>query len=307
MRCHTSRWILAAAAATGLAASPACQKSSTEPSANPTNPSANQSISTFGSSAQLLGTSTLAAANHTGSPPSAAGGPSVSVATSPQAATGANNLVSIQSGAPFQTIFLSVNQSAALSRSESSWVIRALIAAPLDALFPSLHAATVQGFLQIDLSTPTTSADVSVAYATSLPSGSFDLQVQVAGANGVAGPVASSHKSVTVPAVEQVGIVFGRLILNPANPTGPGLIVDPVAGATISTSLDGATTTTNGSGAFDLKTNTPTSTGICFTLTIRASGLPTYSSTGWRGNVSTGPVVYIMQPPFPTDPISGGC
>ena len=59
-----------------------------------------------------------------------------------------------------------------------------------------------------------------------------------------------------------VGIVYGKLIINPGNPTGPGLVVEPVAGATVSTSLDSQTTTTNGSGAFDPVTSTPRQGGV---------------------------------------------
>jgi hypothetical protein len=169
-----------------------------------------------------------------------------------------------------------------------------------------LLAAGSQDYLQIDLSTPTTSADVAVSYQSSLPNGGFDLQVQIAGANGVAGPVATIHKTATAPAVEMVGIVFARLALGPI-PTGPGVLVDPVAGATVSTSLDSATTLTNANGAFDLRTNTPTSVGVCFTLRIAAAGLPTYSTTGWSGNKNTGPVSFTLSPPFPAGPINGGC
>ena len=102
-----------------------------------------------------------------------------------------------------------------------------------------------------------------------------------------------------------VGIVYGRLIINPANPTGPGLIVEPVSGATVSTSLDSQTTTTNGGGAFDLVTSKPSVVGACFTLTISAPGHPTYNTAGWSGNKSTGAVVFILMPAFPLAP--GSC
>jgi hypothetical protein len=52
-----------------------------------------------------------------------------------------------------------------------------------------------------------------------------------------------------------------------------------VSGAVVSTSLDSVTTTTDASGAFDLKTNAPKSKGGCntYTLTVTAAGYPTYS------------------------------
>ena len=62
----------------------------------------------------------------------------------------------------------------------------------------------------------------------------------------------------------------------------------PVAGATVSTSLDAQTATTDASGAFTLQTVTTKPVEGCFeyTISVSAPGRPTFSVTGdWGENV----------------------
>ena len=165
--------------------------------------------------------------------------------------------------------------------------------------------------MQIDLTAPVTEASVMVVNSSSMPGGSFDLRVQVAAAGGAAGPVASVRKTISTLAsfIEMTGVVYGNMIVNPANPSGPGLRINRLAGATVSTSLDSKTTTTDANGAFDLLTDTRNGPNLCFTLTITATGYPTYRTDGWIGsNKETGGVIFTLSPAFPTGPINGrGC
>ena len=70
---------------------------------------------------------------------------------------------------------------------------------------------------------------------------------------------------------------------------GPHVTSSRSAGATVSTTLDSATTTTDDAGNFDLTTTLPRSqVRDCrtYTMTITAAGLPTYtvSVRGFSGN-----------------------
>ena len=81
---------------------------------------------------------------------------------------------------------------------------------------------------------------------------------------------------------EVSGQVFATFDVNPSGPVG---YRNPVVGATVSSSLDSVTTTTDGEGRFRLVTQTPRKNNQCFTLTIRGAGLPTYSVNGdWGGS-----------------------
>ena len=78
--------------------------------------------------------------------------------------------------------------------------------------------------------------------------------------------------------------------------TGHGGHVLPrtgLAGATVSTTLDSATATTDGAGNFDLTTTIPRSKideCLTYTITITAAGLPTYTvnTRGFSGNEHAG-------------------
>jgi hypothetical protein len=86
--------------------------------------------------------------------------------------------------------------------------------------------------------------------------------------------------------IEIRGQIWGRVYRGQQNPAGPlaaDTYVDPVAGAVISTSLDSATATSDGSGNFVLRT-TRGSGGQAFQLRISAAGYPTYDRSGcWGG------------------------
>jgi hypothetical protein len=89
--------------------------------------------------------------------------------------------------------------------------------------------------------------------------------------------------------------------------------LNPVSGATVSTSLDGATTSTDTAGNFDLTTTIPRSKiGDCmtYTLAITAAGHPNYSInvSGFSGNEQPGTEhrqLFALSPPTPN--FMGGC
>jgi hypothetical protein len=111
---------------------------------------------------------------------------------------------------------------------------------------------------------------------------------------GVFGP--SDTSTVTIE-----GQVY-RTCVNSSTTAGPCTNVDPVAGATVSTSLDSATATTDTSGQFNLVTKTgPAKDYGCksYTLTITATGHPTYSLTGIWGSNPKGQV-FTLSPPAPS-------
>jgi hypothetical protein len=96
------------------------------------------------------------------------------------------------------------------------------------------------------------------------------------------------------------GEVYATFGPNPANPTGPGLYGPPVAGATVTTTLDGGlTTTTDGSGRFALITRTPQGGCRLSTLTIVAAGHPTYSLSGRWQSTASQPLRFTLSPPGP--------
>jgi hypothetical protein len=233
--------------------------------------------------------------SHTGAPPAAAGGPSATVTSSPEAIIGGQNLLTVQASAPVQTVYLSVVSSAAVTSAKAipllSPLIRALVA-------PVMAATPPTGFMQFTLSSPATVIPVAVHYPMTLPTGSFTFGVQVAGA-GAPGPVATVDKTPAVAVVELLGIVYGHWI---GTARTPGERPDPVAGATVSTSLDSRTAVSDANGLFDLKTNTATAS--CFTITVSAPGLPSYSAQRRFGSDAI--VAYTLGS-SPQYPIPSGC
>jgi len=95
--------------------------------------------------------------------------------------------------------------------------------------------------------------------------------------------------------------------------SGSTCYMQPVSGATVSTTLDSATATTDGAGNFDLTLTLPRSRideCLTYTLTITAAGHPTYTvnTRGFSGNQSEGSQHrqnFILSPPTPT--IMAGC
>jgi hypothetical protein len=106
--------------------------------------------------------------------------------------------------------------------------------------------------------------------------------------------------------VQVRGVVYGRLVPNPANPTGPGLYEPPIAGAVVSTSLDSTTAVTDGTGRFHLMTQTRLRGCEPFTLTITAGGWPTWVGTGtFHNGESPNELVFAMIPRLPNTPFTG--
>lgn len=88
--------------------------------------------------------------------------------------------------------------------------------------------------------------------------------------------------------------------------------LEPVGGATVSTTLDSATTTTDGAGNFDLTTTVPRSRideCVTYTITIAAAGHPTYTvnTSGFSGNAQGNEhrQPFALSPPTPS--MMGGC
>jgi hypothetical protein len=95
--------------------------------------------------------------------------------------------------------------------------------------------------------------------------------------------------------------------------TGATCYLEPAVGATVSTSLDRATATTDGAGNFDLTTTLPRSRideCLTYTITITYPGLPPYvvNTRGFSGNQTEGSQhrqTFSISPPSPT--IMAGC
>ena len=101
---------------------------------------------------------------------------------------------------------------------------------------------------------------------------------------GGVGAVAAAGAIVAVKASDDGGSTVR--ISGQVSGRGPN---DPVVGGVVSTSLDSATATTDGQGRFELVTTTVLKRNECrnYTITITASGLPTYSLTAnWGGGPS---------------------
>lgn len=101
------------------------------------------------------------------------------------------------------------------------------------------------------------------------------------------------------------GVVLSTFGPNPANPTGPGVYGPPVAGAVVSISLDGSSTSTDGEGRFALVTGTRYPVCTTSTLTIAAPGHATYNASGYWGNNPdpSSAWTFSLSPPIPA---SGG-
>jgi hypothetical protein len=128
---------------------------------------------------------------------------------------------------------------------------------------------------------------------------------------GGLGAVAAAGAVVAVKAasgdgkpVEISGQVFARLGLNPTG--GPGINLDPVVGGVVATSLDATTATTDGQGRFRLVTQSDISPdgASCYTITITANGLPTYSVRGNWGQQPSNQI-FTLSPPAPS--VVGQC
>ena len=106
------------------------------------------------------------------------------------------------------------------------------------------------------------------------------------------------------PTVTDVGFtieghVYARLTSNPSDPNGPGLYVDPLSGAVVSTSLDSQTAITDANGHFVLTTSKrPAANCTPYTVRVTASGHPTYSLAGSWG-VGARNQIFSLSPPNP--------
>lgn len=233
------------------------------------NPVGPQPIAAYVLRASAFDGARVEAVSRSGPSPVPAGGPSVTAQSATEAVAGSTSLVSVESATPFQVVYLSVTARSAP---------------------PADH-------LQISLPAPVTNVPLSVTHPASLPSETFVINIQVAGANGAVGPVAGVTKSYVPPAVVLLGIVYGHWIGTPP-PASP----DPIAGATVSTSLDTRTAVTDARGLFDLRTSV--STTACFTITISAAGLPTYSE---RRRLGSDAIVAYTLGSRPQYPIPSPC
>jgi hypothetical protein len=119
-------------------------------------------------------------------------------------------------------------------------------------------------------------------------------------AGGGGGDESTTSGGPPVSNIEIHGEVYATFGPNPANPTGPGLYGPPVAGAVVTTTLDGGlSTTTDGSGRFALVTRTPQGGCRLSTLTIVAAGHPTYSLSGRWQSTASQPIRFTLSPPGP--------
>lgn len=107
----------------------------------------------------------------------------------------------------------------------------------------------------------------------------------------------------TMDSVEVSGHVYAHVTCDPQNcvPSGQG----PVSGAVVSTSLSAQTATTDADGYFDLRTDSQLPDCTAFTLTITATGYPTYSVRGYWGTLVRDQV-FGLSPAWPNG-INQGC
>jgi hypothetical protein len=161
------------------------------------------------------------------------------------------------------------------------------------------------------------SAGVAAATSTATAAGGSAAATSGGGGLGTSaivgglGAVAAAGAVVAVKAassdgkpVDISGQVFAR---SRPNPSGGGQInTDPVVGAVVSTSIDATTATTDGEGRFRLVTrsNVSSDAAQCYTITITATGLPTYSLTGGWGQQPSNQT-FVLSPPAPS--IVHGC
>jgi hypothetical protein len=250
--------------------------------ASSTSPSVPSNVSGVVSSVGTIGPTPVTGSLQNGSAPTPNTGPSVGATSGSTAGGGGTNVVSVSSGGgPFQTVFVSTGSGPVAT----------------SALGHGRAETVASGFYEIDLPSPVSSVSLDVSYASTLPAAGFDLLIQAA-TGTIVGPVTTLHKTVSpIQLVEITGQVFATVQKN-----GPGIAsspIDPVAGAVVSTTLDSRTATTDASGTFDLQTSTAVSSNQssqCYTITITAPGLPTFSVHGlWGGEPSN--QVFILSPP----------
>ena len=128
-----------------------------------------------------------------------------------------------------------------------------------------------------------------------IPMSVFALATVVAA--GCSSPTGNDAKS----SVEITGIVYTSWPIDAAHP------INPVSGATVSTSLDAATTTTDANGKFDLQTTTVLS-GNCvpYTVTITDGGSTVFTQTAAWGAAAANEQI-ILFPPAAQSYTAGGC
>jgi hypothetical protein len=174
---------------------------------------------------------------------------------------------------------------------------------------PAGAAAIPVGFSSAGVAAASSTATVAGGSAAASSGGGGLGTGAIVGGLGV---VAAAGTVVAVKAasgggkpVDISGQVFARFGPNPSG--GPGVNRDPVVGAVVSTSLDGTTATTDGEGRFRLVTRSDVSSDSaqCYTITITASGLPTYSVTGGWGQQPSDQT-FILSPPQPAVIPCGG-
>jgi hypothetical protein len=260
------------------------------------NPAAPSDTAGFFGSVEALGSTNVAAVSHPGTPPAAGSGPAVSATSEADAIKGGTNVITLQSALPFKTVYVTASGG-----SQASVMIAGFGAAPAEATAPA-----AEGFMQISLPSPVTTASIGLTYSDALPSSGVTLGFQVAGDDGSTGPVATITKRIADRTVYKSGQVWSYLGLNMSG--GPGIYTDPIAGATVSTSLDSRTATTDANGAFYLQTATAPG-GQCYTITITRGGAVVYSQRGRWGDAG-GFTKYLLTPPAPDCSIPGatcGC
>jgi hypothetical protein len=249
-----------------------------------TGPSAPSSVSGILGGVGTVGPTPVTGSLQNGVAPTPNSGPPIGATSGSSASGGSTNVVTLSSGGgPFQTVFVSTGSGSVAA----------------SALGRGRAETVASGFYEIDLPSPVSSLSLDVSYASTLPGAGFDLLIQAA-TGTVVGPVTTLHKTVSaIQLVEITGQVFATVQKN-----GPGIAntpIDPVAGAVVSTSLDSRTATTDASGTFDLQTTTAVSSNQssqCYTITITAPGLPTFSVHGlWGGTPSN--MVFTLSPPSP--------
>jgi hypothetical protein len=149
-----------------------------------------QPVTAFVSGASAFGSSAAQATLRSGPPPAAQpGGPPVTAIGSGSAFNGASSAYGLSSAAPFQKIIVSL--SAAVGGG-----------AP----------ATANGFFQIDLTIPVTTADVAVNFGASIPASAFQLRFQIASPGGQVGAASAISTSVVGPPPAPVVILTGQVI-----------------------------------------------------------------------------------------------
>jgi hypothetical protein len=132
------------------------------------------------------------AVNRSGTPPVPAGGPTLTAQSATEAVAGSTSLVSVESATPFQVVYLSVTARSAP---------------------PADH-------LQISLPAPVTNVPLAVTHPASLPSDTFVINIQVAGANGAVGPVAGVTRATSLRRWCSWGSCMGTGSERPAHPRG---------------------------------------------------------------------------------------